>query len=137
MQAQHFYMTFYDNYAVTAGLSQNISFVHDCSDHQAIHLLIECLVQVSKSVLEVLHSFGSADFNEINSYLSSNSFQTSCFTKIENASEQLCCYFHLSLIFCTTTNKALTISTTLDRSVYFKSYPKFENLIKTFDSTSQ
>ena len=80
---------FYKNCAVTAGLSQNVLFVYDCSDHQAIQPSVGCPVQAVKSVIEVFHSFGCADFNYINYYLSSNSFQTKCFTNIENTSEEL------------------------------------------------
>ena len=63
--------------------------INDCSDNELAHLFVECPVHNVKPVLEVFHSMGNADFDDINNYLPSNFFKPKCFTNIENASDEL------------------------------------------------
>ena len=63
MQAQHSWCEVLRKPCSHCKHLPNFSFVYDCSDIEAVHL-VECPVQFAKLVLEVFQSFGSADFNE-------------------------------------------------------------------------
>ena len=78
---------------MSAEKDKSFSQVHDCSDHDAIHLTLDCPTRKLKPVIENFRSFGSADFDGINEYMINNPFEPTCFSNINNMVDELYEYF--------------------------------------------
>ena len=80
-------VAFYRNCFPFAEKDQSFPRTYDCTDHDAIHLSIECPVTEPKSVLQSIRSFGNADYNGMNKFLKEKPFQLICHTNVNKMCE--------------------------------------------------
>ena len=90
-------VAFHRNCNLFAELDHTFSYIYDVSDHQAIHLMLECSLMEKKPVMQNYRSFGSADYDGINDYLKANPFEPICYTDINNMCEEYYQYIDKAL----------------------------------------
>ena len=81
-------MTFYHNCFLFAEKDQSFPRTYDCTDQDAIHLLIKCPITEPKPVLQSFRSFGNADYDGMNKFFKENQFQLICHTNVNKMCEE-------------------------------------------------
>ena len=71
-----------------AGKDLSFPRTYDCTDHDAIHLSIECPVAEPKLVLQSFRSFGKADYDGMKKFLKDSPFQLFCHTNVNTMCEE-------------------------------------------------
>ena len=82
-------MAFYRNCYIFVGKDHSFTRTYDCTDHDAIHLSIECPVTEPKPVPQSFRSFGNADYDGMNKFLEDNPFPPICHTNVNTMCEEL------------------------------------------------
>ena len=81
-------VAFYRNCILFAEKDQSFPSTYDRTDHDAIHLSIECPVTEPKPVFQSFRSFGNADYDGMNKFLKENPFQLICHTNVNKMREE-------------------------------------------------
>ena len=82
-------LAFYQNCFLFAEKDQSFPRTSDCTDHDAIHLSINCPVTEPKPVLQLFRSFGNADYDGMNKFLKHNPFQLICHKNVNTMCEEV------------------------------------------------
>ena len=82
-------VAFYRNCFVFSEKGLRFRILYDCTNHEAVHTMLECPVTESKLALQKFRSFGNADYEGINNFLAVSPFQPICHKNITKMCEEL------------------------------------------------
>ena len=124
-------LAFYQNCFLFAEKDQSFPRTYNWTDHDAIHLSINCPVTEPKPVLQPFRSFGNADYDGMNKFLKHNPFQLICHKNVNTMCEEVLPICRPSgWDICTSKNQTSPKPPSMNLGIYVKSYEKTENAEK-------